>query len=46
MKPNEWERHVKMTKKDHPDISPQQMQDDKPWAFSRGEFKDLCKIQL
>ena len=43
-KPNEWERHVKMTKKNHPDTSPQQMQDDKPWAFSRGEFKDLCKI--
>ena len=45
-KPGEWERHIKMTKKTHPNMSPQQMQDKKPWAFSRGEFKDLCKIQV
>ena len=44
-KPGEWERHVKMTKKNYPDMSPQQMQDEKPWAFSRGEFKDPCKIR-
>ena len=35
---------VKKTKKTHHGLSPEQIQDKKPWAFSRGEFTGLCKI--
>ena len=35
---------VKKTRKTHPKLSPEQIQDKNPWAFSRGEFTGLCKI--
>lgn len=43
-KSGEWERHVKLTKKDDPTLTPGQIQDTSPWAFSRGEFTGECKF--
>ncbi len=44
-KKGEWVRHVKKTKKNHPKLTPEEMQDKKPWAFSRGVFTDLCELK-
>ena len=48
-KPVRWCKHVKMTKNSDsskgPIIEAKDIQDKKPWAFSRGEFSGLCNME-